>query len=90
MERRRICWSSASWSKAGRKRGPFETQVLRLDLALGDCQVAEVEQGQLEGLLGSDDLHGLPPNDREGGAQGFVTADDLVQALLEGGQVEGA
>src|SRR5262245_7484617 len=50
--------------------------------------MSKIDQWQLYCRNGVDNLHGLAVDDVEGRAPGFVSAQDLGEALLQNGEIE--
>jgi hypothetical protein len=65
-------------------------EAARLRLALGGGTGTQIEEGEWEGKRRRDELEGVAIEGTKGSAEGFVAAEDLVEAGVQSREVEGS
>ena len=58
-------------------------QMQSLGIAIGTGKPSQIHQRHMKGVRRGHDLNRLPAGHAEGGAQRFVAAQDLAEALLQ-------
>src|SRR5881394_382271 len=75
---------ASQWRAPQVKRGPGLESEPRRQLACRIGRLAEIDEVQLQPGASQEDLFGLAIMSTEYGAERFMTADELVQGVLQG------